>query len=226
MSIGQRLRGFWDSVRPRTRRGGVLAAVAILGGAVALSRRPVRGRRDGLEPVPRLHAQLGRQRQAVGRPAAVLHGLEHLRQVPRGAAGPSRVGQPRGHRLPELPRRPARARRGGRQGRQRPGRRCRVPDRRGLRPLPHRGRPADRRSSARSCPASTTSRRASSATTRTRASPTGRRSCSHPLEDLPPCLTCHGPGRFQGPQPAPPHRLRGRRPVPRVPCRRPRPRRA
>jgi hypothetical protein len=37
MSIGQRLRGFWDSVRPRTRRGGILAAVAIVGGALALS---------------------------------------------------------------------------------------------------------------------------------------------------------------------------------------------
>lgn len=37
MSVGQRLRGFWASVRPRTRRGGILAAVAILGGAVALS---------------------------------------------------------------------------------------------------------------------------------------------------------------------------------------------
>ena len=37
MSIGQRLGSFWESVRPRTRRGGVLAALAILGGALALS---------------------------------------------------------------------------------------------------------------------------------------------------------------------------------------------
>ena len=37
MSTGRRLAGFWDSVRPRTRRGGILAVVAILGGAVALS---------------------------------------------------------------------------------------------------------------------------------------------------------------------------------------------
>jgi hypothetical protein len=37
MSVGQRLRDFWASVRPRTRRGGILAALAILGGAAALS---------------------------------------------------------------------------------------------------------------------------------------------------------------------------------------------
>ena len=37
MSAQQRLRGFWDSVRPRPRRGGILAVVAILGGAAALS---------------------------------------------------------------------------------------------------------------------------------------------------------------------------------------------
>jgi hypothetical protein len=37
MSARQRLGDFWDSVRPRTRRGGILATVAILGGAAALS---------------------------------------------------------------------------------------------------------------------------------------------------------------------------------------------
>jgi hypothetical protein len=37
MSVGQRLRDFWASVRPRTRRGGILAGLAILGGAAALS---------------------------------------------------------------------------------------------------------------------------------------------------------------------------------------------
>ena len=37
MSPGSRVRRFWDSVRPRTRRGGFLAAAAILGGAAALS---------------------------------------------------------------------------------------------------------------------------------------------------------------------------------------------
>ena len=37
MSVGQRISDFWDSVKPRTRRGGIRAAVTILGGAVALS---------------------------------------------------------------------------------------------------------------------------------------------------------------------------------------------
>jgi hypothetical protein len=37
MKTSMRLRRFWDSVRPRTRRGGILAAIAIAGGAVALS---------------------------------------------------------------------------------------------------------------------------------------------------------------------------------------------
>lgn len=37
MRLSQRLRRFWDSVRPRTRRGGFIAAAAIIGGAAALS---------------------------------------------------------------------------------------------------------------------------------------------------------------------------------------------
>ena len=37
MSIATRLRHLWDSVRPRTRRGGFLAAAAIVVGAAALS---------------------------------------------------------------------------------------------------------------------------------------------------------------------------------------------
>ena len=37
MSVSRRIADFWDSVKPRTRRGGILATVAILGGALALS---------------------------------------------------------------------------------------------------------------------------------------------------------------------------------------------
>jgi predicted CXXCH cytochrome family protein len=37
MSVSRRVRSFWDSVKPRTRRGGVQAVVAIVGGAAALS---------------------------------------------------------------------------------------------------------------------------------------------------------------------------------------------
>jgi hypothetical protein len=37
MSAGARVRRFWDSVRPRTRRGGFIAAAAILAGAGVLS---------------------------------------------------------------------------------------------------------------------------------------------------------------------------------------------
>lgn len=37
MSASARLRRFWESVRPRTRRGGIVAVAAILAGAAALS---------------------------------------------------------------------------------------------------------------------------------------------------------------------------------------------
>jgi hypothetical protein len=37
MTLPSRLRSSWDSVRPRTRRGGVLAAVGITAGAIVLS---------------------------------------------------------------------------------------------------------------------------------------------------------------------------------------------
>lgn len=37
MKLSTRLRRFWDSVRPRTRRGGIIAAVAIIGSAAVLS---------------------------------------------------------------------------------------------------------------------------------------------------------------------------------------------
>jgi hypothetical protein len=37
VNLSERLRRFWDSVRPRTRRGGFIAAAAILGGAAGLS---------------------------------------------------------------------------------------------------------------------------------------------------------------------------------------------
>ena len=177
MSVGQRLRDFWASVRPRTRRGGILAAVAILGGAAALSIVLFVGIAMAWNPYVdyTLNSDVNARQWAAlplsytaSSTCAKCHAEQQAHLTSASHKG---IGCQSCHGAP------ARACRGGRQGHGRTGRGPRAGGR-GLPPLPQPRPRAVRPGSARSCRASTTSRRASSATTPTRASPTGRRSCS------------------------------------------------
>ena len=187
-----RLSRFWAAVRPRTRRGAVLATVAIVGGAAAVSVALTVGATMAWSPYVDLRRRPRVERSRLGALRARLRRQGDVRRLPR-AAGRDGQGEPApGRRLRELPRPARRPRRRGR-GVPRDAHGARGAHERDLPGLPPRHRGTARRTSRSSTSGSTTSRSASSATTRTQASRSGRRRCSTRSPTFPTASPATGP---------------------------------